>query len=95
MFASNFFLFCILDLTEMTTKNLTTSNENLEKLKNDFQSKLINLAWSFISIVQNVSLHGYAYYPIEQRFPNLFCSRRPSKTYQYSRRLNEAKICKF
>ena len=33
--------------------------------------------------------------PLKQRFPNFFCLRRPSKTYQYSRRLNEAKICKF
>ena len=40
MIASNFFLFCILDFTEMTTENLTTSNKNLEKLKNDFQGKL-------------------------------------------------------
>ena len=29
-----------------------------------------------------------------QRFPSFFCSWRPSKTYQYSRRLNKAKICK-
>ena len=40
MIASNFFLFCILDFTEITTENLTTSNENLKKLKNNFQGKL-------------------------------------------------------
>jgi len=32
---------------------------------------------------------------LHQRFPNFFCWRRPLKTYQYSRRRNEAKICKF
>ena len=34
------FYFCILDLTEMTTKYLTTLNEKFEKLKNNFQGKL-------------------------------------------------------
>jgi len=32
---------------------------------------------------------------IQQRFPNFFCWRRPLKTYQYSRRRNEAKFANF